>query len=279
MNEFLLYIKKKSKPNKYLKWYISIINNALERRLLVEKTEMHHIVPVSFEARWRKETNNLVRLTYREHFIVHRCLAKMFEGSFHQKMVYALGMLYAKQPEFRTKSSRIYSSLREQYSIYNTMRGTASKKKVSVALKGRNKDTHSYIAAAAVKKSQTMLDPNGIYQTQGIKKRKEWVNSLTKEERKIILGHKVTDEQRTKMSKERLGKTAANCDRVKRMQTTKKNIFSNMNAEDRKSKQGHSRGRSWYFNDTTQQCKTFLPENVPDGWLKGRKFYEKNKSS
>lgn len=279
MNKFVKYIENKSKPNKYLKWYVTIINTALVRVALAEKNEMHHIVPVSFESRWRKEPDNIVRLTYREHFIVHRCLAKMFEGIYHQKMIYALGMLYGKQTELRTKSSRIYSILREQYSINNIMRGTVPKKKVSDALKGRNKNTHSYIAVAAVKKSQTLLNPSGLYQTQGIKKRKKWVNSLTKEERKIILGHEVTEEQKAKLSKERLGKTAGNCERVKRMQATKKNIFSAMTAEERKLKQGHSRGTSWYFNDEIQQCKTFLPGEAPCGWLKGRKFYEKNKNS
>lgn len=275
-NKFICYITDKSKQNKYLRWYVSIIVNALNRDNLNESCEMHHIVPGSFKKQWKKEPLNVVNLTYREHFIVHRCLTKMFEGPYHQKMIYALGLLYSKQTENRTKSSRIYEELRKHYSLYNTMKNSEAKKKISIALSGRNKETHLYIQKAAEKKSKTMKDPNSIFQLKNRVNYRNWIKSLSSEDKKRIFGRVVSEEFKQRLSVKRKGQTANNCERVKKMQTTKLEKLALMTPEERKKTQGHSLGMSWYYNDYLKQSKTFLPNNVPTGWVKGRKFYEKN---
>jgi hypothetical protein len=275
-NMFICYIANKSKQNKYLHWYLSIVKNGLNRNDLNENCEMHHIVPVSFKKEWKKEPSNIVKLTYREHFIAHRCLTKMFEGIYLQKMIYALGLLYSKQSEKRTKSSRVYEQLRKHYSTYNTMKNSEAKKKISVALTGRNKETHSYIEQAAEKKSKTMRDPNSTFQLKNRVNYRIWIESLSDEDRKKIFGRVISKEFKQKLSVKRKGQTANNCERVKKMQTTKLKRFASMTLEERKKTQGHSLGMSWYHNDCLNQSKTFFPNNVPAGWIKGRKFYEKN---
>lgn len=64
-------------PNKYTKWYNSIISNA-QSRPTCGYTEQHHIIPKSLGG--SNEPSNLVKLSAREHFICHWLLTKMVEG-------------------------------------------------------------------------------------------------------------------------------------------------------------------------------------------------------
>ena len=80
--------------SKYLKWYISIIENA-KNKITKNYTEKHHIVPDCFFIDKKRKSNvkgflpgnpnlldNIVKLTPREHFIVHLLLVKMFSQDF-----------------------------------------------------------------------------------------------------------------------------------------------------------------------------------------------------
>ena len=62
------------KQNKYTKWYYKIIENA-RNRILDNNYEKHHIIPKSLNG--SNELNNLIILSYREHFICHLLLTKM----------------------------------------------------------------------------------------------------------------------------------------------------------------------------------------------------------
>lgn len=65
--------------NKYYKWYKSIITRAqLDERL---EGDIHHIIPRSMGGTNAK--TNLVRLSWREHFVCHLLLVKCVEGSKH----------------------------------------------------------------------------------------------------------------------------------------------------------------------------------------------------
>lgn len=78
------------KQNKYTKWYYSIINNRITNPHQKDLyTEKHHIIPKSFGGSNKKE--NLVRLSAREHFLVHWLLPKMCLSSDHRiKMNHSL---------------------------------------------------------------------------------------------------------------------------------------------------------------------------------------------
>lgn len=59
--------------------YKKIYDNLIEKRILnppQEYFEKHHIIPKSLGG--SNEQNNLVRLTYREHYIAHWLLTKIY---------------------------------------------------------------------------------------------------------------------------------------------------------------------------------------------------------
>jgi hypothetical protein len=90
--------------NKYSKIYFSIIEKAKSRKLL-EYKEKHHIVPKSLGGSDFKD--NLVELTFREHFICHRLLVKMTDGLNKRKMIYglwAMSMSNNNQKRYRINS-------------------------------------------------------------------------------------------------------------------------------------------------------------------------------
>jgi hypothetical protein len=76
-----------SMTTKYQEWYDSIICRAQGRHLDVY-FERHHILPRSLGG--GDEETNLVDLTYREHFLVHWLLTKIYDGAAKCPMVFAL---------------------------------------------------------------------------------------------------------------------------------------------------------------------------------------------
>ena len=69
--------------NKYHRWYRQIMDRA-KTRSLIDGYERHHIWPKSIGG--NNSSENLVRLTYREHFLAHWLLIKFTEGSDRIKM-------------------------------------------------------------------------------------------------------------------------------------------------------------------------------------------------
>jgi hypothetical protein len=72
----------------YIKVYNDIIERAKSRKLL-EYTEKHHIIPKCMGG--NDDKDNLVKLTFREHFICHRLLCKIYPNSY--KLYYALSCM------------------------------------------------------------------------------------------------------------------------------------------------------------------------------------------
>lgn len=72
--------------NKYTRWYYDIISVA-KHRITEGYTEKHHIIPESLGG--SNHSDNLVRLTPKEHYTAHHLLINMLEGSARQKMIVA----------------------------------------------------------------------------------------------------------------------------------------------------------------------------------------------
>jgi len=104
--------------NKYKQWYTNITERA-KNRVLDSYTESHHIVPRSLGG--GDEPNNLVNLTAREHFVCHWLLVKMTTGQEHHKMLNALRMMRAENPNqqrYTTKiTARVYENIKQEYSL------------------------------------------------------------------------------------------------------------------------------------------------------------------
>jgi len=101
------------KTNKYSQIYFNIIAKAKSRKL-AGYTETHHILPRSLGG--TNDSENLVELTAREHYVCHLLLPKMTEGENHYKMVYAFVIMSGR----KTYGSRKYAFYREEYSILNS---------------------------------------------------------------------------------------------------------------------------------------------------------------
>lgn len=71
-------------PIKYQLWYFGLIEAAQRRETPAQYTEVHHILPRSLGG--SDLPSNLVRVTYREHFLGHWLLTKMHDGEALHKM-------------------------------------------------------------------------------------------------------------------------------------------------------------------------------------------------
>lgn len=125
---------------KYTRLYYAIITSAKTRNISIEYCEKHHIIPKSLGGDNSKD--NLVELTYREHFICHMLLTKMTIGDDKRKMACALWAMTRKTGK-RSFSSRQYHYARLIY-IQHHPNGELNvgvkrerAQKVSRALKGR----------------------------------------------------------------------------------------------------------------------------------------------
>lgn len=97
--------------NKYTKWYYSIINNAKTRNIIIY-SEKHHIIPRSLGG--DNSTENIVKLTAREHFICHLLLTKMTVGQPKYKMLSAVTRFQqSRKYQYRVLTSWEYQKIRE----------------------------------------------------------------------------------------------------------------------------------------------------------------------
>jgi hypothetical protein len=93
-------ISPKFHDNKYLRVYSQIIQRA-KLRSLDGYVEKHHILPTSLGG--YNIAENIVRLTAREHFIVHELLIRFTSGTDRQKMCYALSFFRTSNTKHKRK--------------------------------------------------------------------------------------------------------------------------------------------------------------------------------
>jgi hypothetical protein len=77
--------------NKYHRWYDELMAKAAARGPIKDYTEKHHIIPKSINNDHRQ--SNLVRLTFREHFLAHWLLTKFTCGWALTKMRRAMSQM------------------------------------------------------------------------------------------------------------------------------------------------------------------------------------------
>jgi len=96
--------------NKYYIWYFNLIEKAKKRNNLQEY-ETHHIIPRF--AGGLDDDNNLVRLSYREHYICHKILTKLYAGPLKAKAFLSLHrMCFAKK---YGSPSKLYEQFRKEF--------------------------------------------------------------------------------------------------------------------------------------------------------------------
>lgn len=154
------------KTSKYQRWYDNLVERAKQRNLTVY-TEQHHIIPKCMGGSNNK--SNLVHLTFREHFLAHSLLCKIYKNTqYSRQLNYAFMCMHKQQNKFqqRVASSRQYNKLKEEF--YSSLRGVKrtqavidkirnsrvyrphteeTKKRISEALKGINRKGNTKLAA------------------------------------------------------------------------------------------------------------------------------------
>jgi len=147
--------------NKYLKWYLKLCNNKiLERGQYTKRqkeykilhnqygyTELHHILPACIcTNEQKKDKNNFVILTAREHFIAHLLLTKCFNSDIQYKMKSAMAQFMRKSSNQCRKLTarqfeicRIFSAESAKYlhTGVSKPKTTEHRQKISQALIGR----------------------------------------------------------------------------------------------------------------------------------------------
>ena len=104
--------------------------------------EKHHIIPKSMGG--TDTDDNLVDLTFKEHYLAHLLLTKITRGKDKAKMVHAWNMMTSFEKKYGKKhvTSRLYSMLKEEYAVYQGeimigfKHSKKAKRKMSVAMKG-----------------------------------------------------------------------------------------------------------------------------------------------
>ena len=121
--------------NKYKTWHDNIITKA-KNRTLTCYTEKHHILPKCLGG--SNNEDNLVRLTAKEHFIIHMLLCKFTEGrNRHLVLVAFEGMCRLKSDRRNYKiTSRISAKLREESREYSHMKTDKYKQMFSKRMLG-----------------------------------------------------------------------------------------------------------------------------------------------
>lgn len=92
--------------NKYYKWYEKLINKRLSIPYSGEG-EKHHYIPKSII-----KNNDLVFLSYREHYIAHLLLVKCVKDAYKIKMLLALTAMKLKVTRVASFNSRLFEILK-----------------------------------------------------------------------------------------------------------------------------------------------------------------------
>lgn len=119
--------------NKYFRWYMNIISDSRTRTGPNSDVEQHHIIPRCMNGSDRKE--NLVYLSFREHFLVHWLLTKCVIKKYKLKMFQALAMMRkTKSCNKRLVASWQYSIARKASRLGQIGRYLSEETKLKISL-------------------------------------------------------------------------------------------------------------------------------------------------
>jgi len=101
--------------NKYYKWYHNICSKASQEKRTPDTTlyESHHILPKSLGG--SDETDNLVLLTFKEHYLAHLLLTRFTVGKDKMKMCFALHTFFHFQGKNKHRPLVVRSAVYEAH--------------------------------------------------------------------------------------------------------------------------------------------------------------------
>ena len=148
----------KSVNKKYLKRYIKFLYFFNKENINYDSSIMHkhHILPVSLFNEFKNEKWNIIKLSFREHYIAHYLLAKIFGG----KMWYAFNNMNS---HYKKINSKLYEKGIKELSIISseTMKKWYSKNPHPKGMKGK-KHTEETKIKIGEKSNKTLEEKVGV---------------------------------------------------------------------------------------------------------------------
>jgi hypothetical protein len=218
--------------NRYLK-FINYCQNTPKGKIV----ECHHIIPKSMSG--SDDSDNLIKLTPREHFIAHLILWKAFRN---KQTNFALWSMQMKQRDFKM-NSKIYQTLKEEQQhlqsermkTENPMYKKECCEKISTYKKGKTLSQQT---------KQKMSESR-----KGIKK---------SEETKVKMSQSAKGKKKSDIHKLNLSKNHAN------ISGSKNPMFGRSAVKEKNLK--------WYNDGNINK---FIPEGTqPKGWVRGRLMFK-----
>ena len=167
------------KNNKYKSWHDAIINKAFNRKIK-GYSEKHHILPRSLGGLNNKD--NIVRLTAKEHFIVHMLLCKFTKGNAYYKMLYAFKSMCQLINNNHKRDYKINSRISEKLKLEaeknNPVYRDDVKAKISKANKGRVMSKETRLQMSKSKKGNK--NALGLRHSEEFKERIRKINTGNK---------------------------------------------------------------------------------------------------
>lgn len=203
----------------YGRIYNELISNAKSRDMTNSYYETHHIIPRCLGG--DDSVDNLVNLTFREHYIAHWLLCKIHRN---YKLASAFHMMCSTSSnQQRAISSRMFESARLHFMMNHPAKSEEVRKKISESVKEYFKNN----PIASIKVSKTCIcgcgntfmaypnDSKKFYSSQcANSNRAEETNEKVSNTMKEMLSSLTVEERH-----ERMKKSALSCDQVKRGQS------------------------------------------------------------
>lgn len=254
--------------NKYSTLYFQIIEQA-KTRINNCYTESHHIIPKSLKG--QDVSSNLVDLTAREHWLVHKLLTKMTTGNNKQRMMYAFGMFRVNKTGDRVLTSRQYTESKEAFvkSHSNRVVSKVTRERLRKSNTNQSKDCHCPHCGNDFTKGKfsqfhgdkckmnTNIDP-AILEQRSIARLKSAETKALISDRTRGKGNPFYGKKHSPETKEKWRDRPAH------------NKGIPMSDEQKRLLSTQRKGRKWYYDPNTlksKQCK-----EQPDNWLPGRQL-------
>lgn len=157
----------------YQRIYTQLILKRKEQPISKECSEKHHIIPRCMKGNDCAE--NLIRLTFREHFIAHQLLVKIYNTN---SLIYSINMM----SNFKRYNSKQYKWFKEKH--LNILKG-----------RSLSEETKNKLRVKALLRTHTDETKNKI-STNPFRKSKEYRNKISKS----IKGKIRSDETKLKIS-------------------------------------------------------------------------------
>ena len=273
--------------NKYYKWMVNILESRVNN-IPEGYSENHHIIPESFGG--PDDSFNMIRLTAREHFIVHLVMPKCVKGNANKsKMAFALNRLvYGNNREYTYNSksyeyikilNQYYSSLRsikywskiepherslmrsgEKNPMFGQTRSQAVKDAVSKANKGNNYRIGKYHTKESIEK----MSEN----RKGITKGFKWFHSLETNEWALL--ETCPEGWKPGRHPDQGGNPFGKQWYYDPVSKTEKIFFNGEQPENHVPGRANRHNKKWYHNSEQNTEGLFIPSEQPEGYILGR---------